>query len=174
MKYQLLILANAIAGTILFATSVDALTFELNSYDASNGVFDYNLTLDDGESLNNFASFNIFDTLALNNLGGVTSTSVGSGSPYSPKSFTNTDAIFQASSTVSGTQLYENAVSLTSSNPAGMIDYTATSSSGSFSGQVLGPAEAAVPVPFELSPNSGIFTILGIIGLNYYRKKLKG
>ncbi len=167
----LTLIGTALAGTLLHSTAAQALSFSLNNSSPSNGVFSYDVTLAANETLN------LGDPLALTGLAGVTDVTVN-GSPYSlasSNSFDDTSANFIASGTFTGSQVFANAISLTSSNPTGNINYSAFSggtAGGSFAGITQGPVDATA-VPFELSPDLGIFTIFGIVGLNYYRQKFK-
>ena len=167
----LTLIGTALAATLLHSTAAQALTFSLNNSSSGGGVFFYDVTLAANETLNPG------DPLGLTGLAGVTNVTANNN-PYSlasSDSFDDTSANFIPSGTFTGSRVFANAISLTSSNPTGNISYSAFSSGtagGSFDGITQGPV-AATAVPFELSPNLGIFTIFGIVGLNYYRKKFK-
>ncbi len=103
-------------------------------------------------------------------------TATSASSPYATDGFDSTTADFIVSDTIDAltvSQTFENVISLASNNPIGNIDYEATSSffENDFESTAQGPV--AVAVPFEFSPNRGIFIFFGIVGLNYYRKKLR-
>ena len=168
---QLLTLIGTTLAGILHSTAAQAFTFSLNSSNSGSGIFSYDVTLAANETLNPG------DPLALTGLAGVTNVTANSN-PYSLASldsFDDTSANFIASGTFTGSQVFANAISLNSFSPTGNINYSAFSSGtagGSFAGITQGPVDATA-VPFELSPDLGIFTIFGIVGLNYYRKKFK-
>ncbi|WP_036477220.1 hypothetical protein [Myxosarcina sp. GI1] len=165
--YRLLATTGAIAGTLFHAVSAYALTFSLNNYDSSSGVFSYDVTLDPNEPLEAG-----FDYISLTNLTGITNTSAVA--PYSTDGYDTTSADFLVSTSVdslSQPQTFENVISLTSNSPLGTIDYEATSDF--FANEFSSTAQGPTAVPFELSPDIGLFTIFGIFGLNYYRKKFR-
>ena len=58
-----------------------------------------------------------------------------------------------------GAQTFADAITLTSSNPLGTINYSGNSSVGAFTGNTQGPVTA---VPFGPKADYGIFTVLGI------------
>ncbi len=167
---QVLALTSAIlVGTLFRIDAANALNFSLNNSSSGGGTFSYDITLDPGESLEED------DFIELTNLGGVTATGVGTGSPYDTDGFDSTSADFIVVTDVplsGSSQTFFNAISLTSNNPTGNINFEGTYDGfiNDFDGTISGPV---TPVPFEPSTNLGIFTLFSIWGFNRYRKKLK-
>lgn len=171
-NYQLLALTSAtIAGTLLSVTSAHALSISLNNSSSGSGVFSYDITLNAGESL---AAGD--DYIYLKNLAGVTGTNAQY--PYATDGFDSTSADFLVSTTIpsdTSPQTFLNAITIMSNNPTGNIMFegtTNTNSSEFFDNGITGPV-ATSAVPLEFSPSLGLVSVIGLMGLNYCRQKLK-
>lgn len=166
----LISICMAMAGTVFSATSVQAFDFALNNHDSGAGTYSYNITVAPGET------FDLGDPLALTGLGGITAVnSTDNADLQFSNSFGSISADFSTTVTNAGSTdlTFSEAIILTSSNSMGTIDYSGSSSTGAFSGTAQGPVDTPVAVPFEPSANLGIFALLGLVGLNHYRKKFK-
>ena len=165
--YKLLSLAGmTLAGTLVANTPVQALTFSLNEASSGSGVFSYDIELAFGESRVNG------QPLILTNLGGVTAVN-STNNPvlqYSNDFTSGNDSInFSVLTPVTASassQTFTNVITLTSDNPTGDITYSAffipaPGEPGAVNSTTQGPV---VPVPFDVSPNTGILMILGIGG----------
>lgn len=167
---QIIALASfAFVGTLFRIDPANALNFSLNNSSSGSGTFSYDVTLDAGESLETD------DYIWLTNLGGVTATSVGAGSPYDTDGFDSTSADFIVVNPVPSlttSQTFSNAISLTSNNPTRNINFEGTYDGfiGDFKGTISGPG---TPVPFEPDTDLAMFIFLGFLGINYYRKRFK-
>ena len=163
---QLLTLSGAILAGIVFSASyAQALTFSYNAGNSGAGTFSYDVTLDAGED------FDLGDPLVLTGLGGITT--VDSDDNLDLQFTNGFDSIsdnFTVSNAASGAQILTNAIILSSNNPLGTINYSASTSAGAFDDTTQGPVAA---VPFEPSADLGIFILLGLMGLNYCYKNFK-
>ena len=160
----LISICMAMAGTVVSAASAQAFSFSLNTHDPGAGTYSYDITLNSGETLD------IGDPLALTGLDGITAIdSTNNADLQFSNSFGSISADFLTTNSGSGAQTFSEAIILTSGNSIGTIDYSGSSSAGAFSGTTQGP----VAVPFGPSGNLGVFTLMSLIGLNHYRKKLK-
>ena len=171
-NYQLLALTSAtIAGTLLNATSAHALSISLNNSSSGSGIFSYDITLNAGESL---AAGD--DYIYLKNLAGVTGTNAQS--PYATDGSDSTSADFLVSTTIpsdTSPQTFLNAITIISNNPTGNITFEGTTDANSsefLNNNIEGPV-ATNAVPFDFSPSLGILTIIGFVGLNFYRQRIK-
>lgn len=160
---QLLFLtATAIAGAALSATSVQAFDFSFANHDAGAGTFSYDLTLSASET------FSPGDSILLTGLSGVTTSS--SSGDFNIIGSDSVSLNFEPTTVLSGANTFPNAIVLTSGDSLEVINYSGNSSLGSFSGTT---SASPVAVPFEPSANLGVFTLLGLIGLNYYRRNFQ-
>ena len=168
MKTALILALTGIlsVGNLVSTSRANALTFSLNN--SSGGTFDYDLTLAPNESLE------IGDFLFLTGLNGVTG--ANATSPYSVFSFDSTSADFLVATDVpastTNSQTFSNVISLTSNSLPGNINVNGTFNGNidDFPPNISGPV---TPVPFEPEANLAIFILLGLMGLNHYRKQLK-
>ena len=165
----------AVASVILAQSSANALTFSFNntSSDTGAGVFNYNLTFDAGESIDlvNISS-GLPDFLALTNFAGTAAatTVTTNPNPYTINGSGNNSANFSVNTTTTGATTLDDVITINATNfTVGTIDYSLSFSGGNPNGTITGP----VAVPFEPEANVGIFTVLGLIAFNRYRKKLK-
>ena len=171
-KYQMFALTSVtIAGTLFPTVSTNALTISLNNASSGSGIFAYDITLNAGESL---VASN--DYIYLTNLGGVTGTSAQF--PYTTDGFDSTSADFLVSANVSSStspQTFLNAITIISNNPTGNISFEGTTNANLnefLHNSIEGPVVANA-VPFDFSPSLGILTIIGFVGLNCYRQRIK-
>lgn len=157
---SILTTAAVIASTVLAATTAQAFDFSFANHDSGAGTFSYDLTLDASET------FSPGDSILLTGLSGVTA--VSSSSDFNIIGSDSISLNFEPSAVLSGANIFANAIVLTSSDSLEVINYSGNSSLGSFSGTT-----SPVAVPFGPSANLGTLTLLGLIGLNYYRKSFK-
>ena len=169
-KHFLSLIATATIGTALSATSANAFDFAFNTHDAGAGTYSFDVILDLGEELRGNPTN---DAIAFTGLSGITNVDSDENADLKftnnfvsggvSVDFLTSDGAIGAAGT--GTTFSE-AIILTSSTNLGTFSYSGNSSAGAYSGTVTA-------VPFEPSTNLGIFTLLGIWGLNRYRRKLK-
>jgi hypothetical protein len=159
----------ATASLLLVQPQAQAITFSLDpSSNTAGGEFKYNLILDAGESITQGNGGAILaDYLALTNFTGTTTAS----NPYTLNGSGATSANLSVNTNTSGATTLSNVVTVNATNfSVGTIDYDLSYNGGILNGTVTGPITS---VPFEPSANLGIFTLLGFVGFNHFRKKLK-
>ena len=159
-----------IISAIAFQSKAQAYNFSLNSSsNTAAGEFKYDLELADGESITRGDGTDILaDFLTLTNFTGT----VTAKNPYTLDGFGSSSANLSVNTNTFGIATLNDVVTINATNfSEGTINYNLSYSGGSDGGMVTGPVTA---VPFEPSANLGIFTILGFVGFNHYRKKLKG
>ena len=159
-----------VISAIAFQSEAQAFNFSLDpTSNKAAGEFKYDLELADGESITKGDGTDILaDFLTLTNFTGT----VTANNPYTLNGSGSSSANFSVNTDTTGVTTLDDVVTINATNfSEGMINYNLSYSGGSNGGMITGPVTA---VPFEPSANLGIFTILGFVGFNHYRKKLKG
>lgn len=161
---KLLTVTLAIAGIGSSQPNAEALTFSPDNSSPSDDVYSYSITLEPDEALEPL------DTLVLSDLEGVTDATASS--PFEVSTigggFSETDANFEVTNSVSGGQTLPSVIRVTSPAALNNVQYDLFTSSNSFSGTV----NSATPVPFELSPGIGMIMAIGALSLRHLKTRL--
>lgn len=169
----LTLISATFAGTIFSASQAKAVSVTLSNHDTVNGTFSYDVTLAAGESLDAGTPVGTGDSIAFTNLVGLTGVdSTNNATLQFNNSFDSISANLRVITDIAADtnpQTFNNAIILTSDSLIGDTSYFALTSGGAFSSTTLqGPA---TPVPFEVSPNTGIMIVFGIAAFGYYKKR---
>ena len=162
--------------------TVRAFDFDLSNYDDSSNTYTYNLELENNEDM--YATDADSPTgnesfIRLSGMTGVFDTSINSAAPFEIISQNPTTIELQPTITIEGAQTFVNFLTINSTATPGTVDSSLAYVDSAFATaeldvtQNLSVTGPATPVPFELSPNLGIFTLIGIFGIDYFRKKFR-
>ena len=179
-----LVTVSSLTAIAIVATpnTVRAFDFDLSNYDDSSNAYTYNLELENNEDM--YATDADSPTgnesfIRLSGMSDVSGASINGTTLFEITSQNSTTVELQPTETINGAQTFSNFLTINSTVTPGTVDSSLAYVDSTFSSvefdvtpnlSVAGPA---TPVPFEPSPNLGIFTIIGIVGINYFRKKFK-
>ena len=179
-NFSILSCLSAIA-IVATPNTVRAFDFNLSNYDDSSNTYTYNLELENNEDMyatNADSPTGNESFIRLSGMTGVFNTSINSAAPFEIISQNPTTIELQPTITIEGAQTFSNFLTINSTATPGTVDSSLAYVDSAFTTELdvtqnLSVTGPATPVPFELSPNLGIFTLIGIFGIDYFRKKFR-